>query len=55
MVLEGWLDEFKRPKFNFRALGVDHEPWESDIWFLRINSGPLSIDLGPLGVKFEPI
>ena len=31
----------------FATLEVDHEPRGVDIWFLRVNLGPLTVDVGP--------
>ena len=52
MVLEGWFGEFRLLGFEFSALRVDHEPKGLNIWFLRVNLGPLFVDLG---LKFEPM
>ena len=52
MVLEGWFGEFRLLGFEFSALRVDHEPQGLNIWFLRVNLGPLFVDLG---LKFEPM
>ena len=53
MVLEGWFGEFRLLGFEFSALRVDHEPKGLNIWFLRVNLGPLFVDLGSLGVDIE--
>lgn len=55
LVPEVWVDEFRLLEFAFWAPEVDHEPQRVDIWFLRVNLGSLSVDHGPLGIKFEPI
>ena len=47
--------EFRLLGFDFRALGVYHEPREADIWSLRVNLGPLDVYDGHIGVKFEPL
>ena len=54
MVPEVWVDKFRLLEFDFWAQEVDHEPRGVDIWFLRVNLGPLRVDVA-LGVKFEPM
>ena len=47
--------EFRLLGFNFRALGIYHEPKGADIWSLRVKAGPLGVYVGHKGVQFEPL